>query len=56
MVAGSEIKINAEGIFITTPKVFNVKAEMMEFLGGRASAYARITIFTQTLHTSLSFH
>lgn len=34
MVGGSEIKINEHGIFITTPALFRVKAEIKEFLGG----------------------
>lgn len=54
MVAGSEIKINAEGIFITTPKVFNVKAEMMEFLGGEQVPMPELP-FLPKLYT-LRFH
>lgn len=34
MVAGSEIKINAEGIFITTPKTFRVRANSHNFEQG----------------------
>ena len=34
MVAGTEIKITPEGVFITTPNTFKVKASKHELLEG----------------------
>lgn len=39
MVAGTEIKITPEGIFITTPNAFKVKASKHEFLEGGRGAF-----------------
>ena len=40
MVAGTEIKITPEGIFITTPNAFKVKASKHEFLEGEGVRFS----------------
>ena len=40
MVAGTEIKITPEGVFITTPNVFKVKASKHEFLDGEGVQFS----------------
>ncbi|WP_394261755.1 hypothetical protein [Moraxella boevrei] len=40
MVAGSEIKITPEGVFITTPNIFKVKASKHELLEGEGVQFS----------------
>ncbi|OPH35845.1 Uncharacterised protein [Moraxella lacunata] len=54
MVAGSEIKINEHGVFITTPKIFKVKAETTKLLEGEQVPMPNLP-FLPKLYT-LCFH